>query len=175
MDLFSMIGSVMSGGITGLLGTGLTKWAEFAELKEKNAHEIELKKADAAIMAQEWAARTQVAQVEADQAKSVSADTAFAEAVKAESIRYSQGVTASPAQAWLLFLLDFLRGIVRPGLTIYLCAVTTAIWITAHRLAGAGILPAQAVELLTRIVDTVLYLTTTCVLFWFGTRANPKK
>ena len=95
-----------------------------------------------------------------------------------EPVRYSEGVQATPTQAWLLLLLDLVRGLVRPGLTVYLCFVTTVVYLQARGLLVASPLtPEQAVGMVNQIIATVLYLTTTCVLWWFGTRskqASPK-
>ena len=68
-------------------------------------------------------------------------------------------------------LLDFARGIVRPALTIYLCALTTYIWWQVRQLIDKEDLdPAEVLEVWKMVVNTILYLTTTCILWWFGTR-----
>jgi hypothetical protein len=69
-------------------------------------------------------------------------------------------------------LVDALRGIVRPGLTVYLCAITTLIYSDAQLLLNKaqGMTATEALDLTKMVVGTVLYLTTTCVLWWFGTR-----
>ena len=177
MGVIDMVSSVLTGGATGLIGVGLQRFAEYKnkqleieiELK-KAASELEMRKADASIMAQEWAARTKVVEVQAEASASVAADQAFSQALLMEPKQYSQGITATPAQAWLMFILDFVRGFVRPGLTIYLCFITTVIYLKASGMVEAGMSQDRAYELVILIVNTVLYLTTTCVLFWFGTR-----
>ncbi len=181
MDLLGGIASVLSGGVTGLIGSVTqrifeykTKQLEIDLQKQKFANEIELRKVDAQVMAQEWASRTQVAQVEATAQVDSEDAKAFSVALTSEPQRYSTG-PLSEKQNWLMVLLDFIRGVIRPGLTIYLCAITTAIYIRSARLLhGDVILPQMAYELVTQIINTILYLTTTCVLFWFGTR-NPGK
>ena len=71
-------------------------------------------------------------------------------------------------------LLDVLRGVVRPGLTIYLCVLTTQIY---NELASqVGPLTAdQRYETTKLIVGTILYLFTTVTLWWFGTRSSGKQ
>lgn len=163
--------------MTGLLGVVVqrfteykTKQLEISADREKYAHEVQMKEADAKIMAQEWAAKTQVAQVEAAGAADVADTQAFAVALSSEPKRYSDGIAATPGQGWLLFLLDFFRGIIRPALTVYLCAITTFVYLQARALLTTGVAPDEAIGLVKLIIHTVLYLTTTCVLFWFGTR-----
>jgi len=176
--LISLLTSIFSGGVTGLVGVIVQRFAEYknrqldlAANREKMAHEVALRKADAEIMAQEWAARTKVAEVEATGREAVEDSKAFAVALSSEPKRYSEGVKPSRGQGWALVVLDIIRGIVRPALTIYLCALTTFIYLhSRHLLNDKPIGPEQAMELLQLIIGTVLYLTTTCVLFWFGTR-----
>jgi len=184
MGFGELLTSVFGGGLTGLLGVIVQKVADYKAKKleleiqrDKQHHEIELRKVDAAIMQQEWAARTKVAEVEAAGAEAVADSKAFAISLASEPKRYSEGIPATPRQAWMMFTLDLLRGIVRPGLTIYLCAITTIIYVQANKLIQGGIEPTDAVEIVKVIINTILYLTTTCILFWFGTRnkqAGPK-
>lgn len=173
--MLSILGSILSGGATGLLGIGIQRFfdhkAKKLELElnnQKFAHEINLRKVDAEIMAQEWAGRFKVAEVEGD-AK------AFDTALTSEPKRYYEGTDLTPKQKWLMVGLDFIRGIVRPGLTLYLCAITTIVYFQAAEVMGNSILPFQAYDLVDKIVQTVLYLTTTCVLFWFGARNKGKQ
>lgn len=182
-DVLGAVGSLLGGGVTGIIGTGITKYFELQTAKvelqrddKRYAHDEAMKKADADIMAQEWAARTRIASVEAADHETQGDAAAFTTSQGNEPKRYSDGVTPSWSQAWLLFILDFLRGIVRPALTVYLCALTTRLYLEAHAiLAGKDILsPTEAADLVRLIVNTILYLTTTCILWWFGTRNKQK-
>jgi len=88
-----------------------------------------------------------------------------------EPKRYSEGVPVGKAGGFLLVLLDLFRGVVRPALTVYLCVLTTMIYYQARILIDREDLdPEQALQIEHLIVGTILYLTTTCVLWWFGTR-----
>lgn len=181
MDILSGITSVLSGGLTGLIGTGIGAYFTYqskkldVELqKEKYANEIELKKADAAIMAQEWSARTQIAQTTADAQKDAEDSKAFAASLTSEPQRYAEGPLTSK-QNWLMVALDLLRGIIRPLMTLYLAGITTLVYLQAHALIGTSMPVDQAAALTTRVIDTVLYLTTTAVLWYFGSRAHDKK
>lgn len=182
MDVLGGILSIVSGGATGLIGSvasGIfaykSKKLDIDLQRDKFNNEIALKKVDAEIMAQEWAARTKVADIEATAKVEAEDAKAFSAALTSEPQRYSVG-NLSAKQNWLMVLLDFLRGIIRPGLTLYLCAITTVIYIKASKLMSVDfVLPGMAYDLLTQIVNTILYLTTTCVLFWFGTRNKEKQ
>lgn len=175
--LTTVFSSILSGGATGLLGVVFQRIADYKNRQldlqlDKQRGELELAKRDkdAAIMAQEWAGRTQVAQIEGDATKDAAESAAFAASLSSEPKRYAEK-PATAGQTWVLVVLDFVRGIVRPGLTIYLCALTTLVYLQAREtLRGADLSPDEALELVKMIVGTVLYLTTTCVLWWFGTR-----
>jgi len=183
--LGTIFGSIFSGGATGLIGVVAQRFADYKnrqlELKidaQKQTHEIALRRVDAEIMAQEWAARTKVAEVEAAGKEAVADAQAFGESYKLEPQRYSESVKPSRGQGWVLVLLDAFRGSIRPFLTLYLCALTTFVWYQAKMVLNAEALDtAAALDVWKMVVGTILYLTTTCVLWWFGTRnraAQPK-
>lgn len=178
--LLGILGSVFSGGATGIIGVIAQRFADYknkqldmALEKQRGENELAKRKADAEIMAQEWAGRTKVAQTEGDTAKDVAASQAFAASLLKEPERYSNAGTVTPAQNWLLVLLDVLRGSVRPLLTIYLCVLTTYIWYQVRQQLSTEDLDSTAVlAIWGKVVDNVLYVWTACTLWWYGTRAN---
>lgn len=179
MDILSLVTSVFGGGITGLVGSITqhvlefkTKKLELEANRDKFAHEERMVKAEAEVMAQEWAARTKVAEVESA-AKIETADAAAFAASFNEPARYAEHVTEK--QNWFMVGLDVLRGVVRPGLTLYLCVLTTLLYLKAQRMLPHDLAPEQALGLVNEIVNTILYLTTTCILWWFGTRNKQKQ
>ena len=179
MDFLGLITSAFGGGLTGLLGgvvdkvfTYKTKKLEIEQNRERFAHEVNMRKADAEIMAQEWAARTKVAEVEGAVKVDVADAVAFAASFN-EPERYAVNVTEK--QNWLMVGLDVARGIVRPGLTLYLCVLTTLLYLKAHKLVPSEIPTDQALGMVTEIQNTIMYLTTTCILWWFGTRNKAKQ
>ena len=76
-----------------------------------------------------------------------------------------------------MIVMDVIRGVIRPGLTVYLCVLTTIVYFQAVRLllsVGIQMDVSRAMKLTELVVGTILYLTTTCVLWWFGTRNRQK-
>lgn len=168
--------NLILGPVIGLVGSGLTKWLDQRAEDAKRAHELSMLRANAELMAQEWAQRTKVAEVEAAGKVEVADSEAFGEAVKAEAVRYSAGVKASSAQAWLLFLLDFMRGIVRPALTLYLCIIATMLYLDASDIVrGIPVDPVKAQAQVELIQDKLLMMTEAVVFFWFGLRSKSGK
>jgi hypothetical protein len=187
LDVLGAAGSILTGGATGLLGVVFQRvfdaWNKKQELDKLRAqwdHDLKMKEADAAIMREEWAQRTKIAEVEGATAASVAADGAFAKSFETEPKSYSAGMLApgglAHAAGWLLMVtLDAVRGIVRPGLTLYLCWIATKMY--EEQRAVLAVLDASADAAVmsgvyAHIVNTLLYLFTTCVLWWFGTRSK---
>lgn len=174
--MFGAIINLVAGPFIGLAGSALTKWQDAKAEERKMAHELAIRKADAEIMAQEWAQRTKVAEVEAEGKVEVEDSKAFAAAISAEAIRYSQGLKANTAQAWLMYILDFVRGMVRPSLTLYLCLLATLIYLQAREaMPTLGADPQGAADLVKDISLRVMTMTEAVVFFWFGTRKRGDK
>lgn len=177
--ILGALGSVLSGGVTGILGVAVqrifdykNKSLDLQASQQKYDHDLAMKKADADIMANEWAQRTKVAEIEAQGKESVADAQAFAASFN-EPSRYSADVKPTAGQGWLLVILDFIRGVVRPGLTLYLCILTTFVYFQAKDIQGkTGITQEEAAQMVQTIISTILYLTTACVLYWFGTRSK---
>lgn len=189
-SIASLLGSALSGGATGLVGIALqsifgfaTQWLKLKEQKQQNEHELALKKADMDIMDREWRGRVQVAETEGKTATEVAATNAFAKTLMQEPEKYSFETKVEPKgwfsaftywNGWfLLILVDFIRGSVRPALTVYLAYITTSVWMEVRHLGNLEDLSAdQTLQLMMVVIETILYLTTTCVTWWFGTRNN---
>jgi len=190
--LGSLLSTIFAGGATGLIGVAFKMFGDYKNRQldlqlAKQQGELELAKRDkdAAIMREEWAGRTAVAKTEGDAQASVAKDQAFAESYKSESTRYADSAWLALLPAWarvvaafLMFLLDFVRGGVRPALVIYLCVLTTLIFYEARALLDEQPLtPEIGARLVLLIISTLLYLFTTCVTWYFGVRnlqAPPK-
>lgn len=176
--LGAAISSILAGGATGLFGVILQRFFDWLHVKEQaklakqdQDFKLAMRDKDAILMDKEWAGRLKVADREGQATENVAADNAFAQSLFKEPERYSLAATLTPSQQWVMIVLDFLRGIVRPALTVYLCALTTYVWWQVRQLIATEDLDAAAVlELWKFVVSTILYLTTTCILWWFGTR-----
>lgn len=184
-DLFSGVMAILSGGATGLLGVVAQRLFDHWKLKQENdrlrvihEHEIAMRRVDGELMAQEWAQRTKVAQVEGETKREVADTEAFAASFQLEPKRYAEGVKTGKIGGFLLVLVDVLRGVVRPGLTVYLAWIATELYwqsVKVIALLNPGAQAALLAEVHRQIVFTLLYLFTTCVLWWFGTRSKQKQ
>jgi hypothetical protein len=167
----SILGSVMSGGITGLIGTGLTALAEYKEKKLAFSHEERMVELEQQTIKIEAEAAVQKTTAEYEGKVEVADSEAFAESFSADKATYMTNYKDNWFTSILFTIVDFIRGMTRPLLTFYLCAVTTWMAWKVYIITGNIILnPIQAIDLLQQIVSAVLYLTITACTWWFGTR-----
>lgn len=181
--ILGIIGSIVSGGMTGILGVGVQRIADYFNKKQdlkkmelQFAHEANMKQIDGELMVKEYEQQAKIIVAEGE-ARVAEADAeAFAKSFSQEPKIYSNTKAVGPIANGFLVALDVIRGLVRPGLTMYLCGITTLVYLEAKTImATVEVFTAdQAIEIHNLIVATVLYLTTTCVLWWFGTRNKQK-
>lgn len=186
-DLLGMLVSgVLSGGATGLIGVGIQRWFDFKNrqqdieiVKLNLANTVELSKleSDRARINADVALHEADAQLEAriTEAENESMQASFA----ADSAQYLDKA-AQRKKGWVANLVmlmmatvDFTRGMLRPGMTIYLCVLVTMMFMWVKQLAGQyGLVMSaeQVIGLVTQIIATVLYVFTTITLWWFGSR-----
>lgn len=184
--LGTLLTGILSGGATGLLGVLLQRYFDLQH-KKQEIEIVRLNLANSIELAKMESERAQIrahADVElADRdlsARVVEADAkAMQAAFDADKATYTEkGYTLRPGWApvvvgFLMGLVDFLRGIVRPGMTLYLCVLVTYMFVWVKDLAtvyGVKMTPDQVLELMTHIIATILYVFSVCTLFWFGTR-----
>lgn len=175
--LGTVFGSIFSGGATGIIGVVAQRFADYKNKQldmqlesQRAANELLKMDKEAEIAKAEAAAKLEITRTEVAGQEAVADAATLAESFKMEPQRFAQG-GLTPGQNWLMVALDALRGSVRPILTLYLCVLTTLVYTQAKDLLATSIPSVQqALELEKMIVGTILYLTTTCVLWWFGTR-----
>ena len=178
LELFgSLFTSIVSGGLTGIAGVVVQRYADYKNKqldiemnKVKFQNDIDLKQIDLEIIQEESNARVKVAEIETEGRSDVADSNAFSQSFYTEPQRYSEKVKTTQGQAWLFVVLDFIRGLIRPTLTVYLCVLSTLVYTQARTLIEQGLSPTESLDLVKQVVGTILYLTTTCVLWWFGTR-----
>jgi len=162
--MLDTIMSVLTGGATGLLGTVVSGAIDFFQSRAEHKREMDLRRLDIELAQTEAGAAEKVAAIEAEGAR----DAAALEAMEA-SYREASSRMSRPGDGFLMKLVDFVRGMTRPVLTWGLVALVGTIYFTL----GAGGLEPESIK--PRIVETVLYLATAAVLWWFGQRQIEKR
>lgn len=194
----SLLGVIFSGGATGLIGVLFQRYFDFKGKQQdlelvriNNEHarllaQMDVEKASRAAQATEHVADVQAdaqvrsaeldAQAKADEA----AAKAYVASVEADRATYLDPKTQSRSKfaRIMMTIVDSVRGLIRPVLTIYLVVISTVMFMWAREIAAPGgasvIEPVKAAEMVKSIIDTLLYLTTTCVVWWFGVRPTAK-
>ena len=173
-DIAASVASVVAGGANAALGGGATAIIglvvqSFTNYKSKKAeiefetkrmdHELEMLKAQAVLASQAAAASVAVA-----------ATDAFKESYKRPE-KMSVDAVTTPEQNARLVRLDILRGSIRPYVTIFLFSMTTLIWIAAYLMyRDKPFTLEQAHVIFMLVTNTIIYLTVTCGLWYFGGR-----
>jgi uncharacterized membrane protein len=198
--LGTLVTSILSGGATGLLGLVIQRWFDFRnraqdlELVRINHEQaralakIESERVARAAQAQETIAQAQAdaqvgaAELEAQARADEAAARGYIASLEADRARYldAEAQRSSRLARWAMAVVDFTRGMVRPVLTAYLVVVAHLMFYWAQQLAaqhGQQLSADQVHQLVLQIVGTLLYLATTAVVWWFGSRppARPSK
>lgn len=194
MIIETLIGGIAGGGlggITGLFGAGLQLWGESAKrrheleiLRERNQQVIALKAADDAqqikLAEMSAAAQERMADIQADVRVNELASSDYAASMASDKATYldASAQQGSRVARWLMAIVDFLRGIIRPGATAYALALNGALlWWLFDMVERSRI--TLSADLTNRLVVEIIfgttYLISTCVTWWFGVRPAARK
>ncbi len=175
------------GTITGIVGNAITAFTNYKTQKLKNVHDVAMAEldmkmikveADASIKVTKAKVEGEVELAEVDAMKSsysmLSSDL-FDKAYMKYIMERSWLAWCAVPITLMFALVDFLKHMARPALTYYLVGATTWITILSWKLmAGATFTGDQAFDLFKLVVMTVIYLTASCVGWWFGDRRVSK-
>ena len=155
------LGSILTGGATGLIGTLFSGVFGFFKARGDRKHEIAMRKIDLEEfkLEAESAERLQSLKLEGQVARADS--EALQASYRLAQSRWTSNVSLSSLQVWLLLLIDVVRGLMRPVLT---CAF---VYGSFYILQEEYIEPHD-------VVSTILYLTVASVTWWFGNRTIEK-
>lgn len=190
--LGTVLTGVLSGGATGLLGVLLQRFfdarkaaqdIELARLQLDAARETRRMELEAQERMASNAAATQQLQAQLDaHAREVEADNAaYVASIASDRATYlaPNAQQHSRLARWLMAVVDAARGLMRPGVTVYSLVLLTSLaaWVRdMHQRQALVLTAAQQHELTMQVVGTVIYLTTTTVVWWFGVRpAQPQR
>lgn len=148
--LLDILTSPLFGGLTGAVASYFQKKQELECLKEKNAHELSMT---------EMRSVNRINEIEAQ---------SDADDKRIEAQSFLESLKSVPSWG------DTIKSSVRVVVTFYLLG-----WVTyvGHELTikGGGIQALSegvATDLMTKIIYAVVYLTVTCVTWWYGQRPS---
>ncbi|MES9949823.1 MAG: hypothetical protein ABW118_12750 [Candidatus Thiodiazotropha sp.] len=184
-EIVGIVGSAASGGLLGLAGTGIQALLKYFEVREEKKTQIALRELDIRELEMERQLAIQQAEIDLEKIREQSAGdlavmeervagevmTASFEADQAsyslESVQRLTGIWKNLA-GFFLAIVDVVRGLMRPLITLYSLWLLTAIGWLLYKAAN-GVIPELPVLWL-EIVQAVILLATTSVTWWFGSR-----
>ncbi|GJM64904.1 hypothetical protein [Persicobacter diffluens] len=181
--------STILGSVTGLLGNLATAFLNARMQKLKNRHELEMRKIDIAERKAEADLQMRIEESRTAKAIELAEAHAFNLSQKFgnKTLISSKAISKlfdSPFTAWLGSFLIFLQGLIdsyraaiRPLLTTYFVVLTSWLTYEAVRIISLkeSIMPVEmAQDVFLRVLNIIIYLTTTLVLWWFGDRRTAK-
>ncbi len=191
-----MILETILGGVTGLLGNVVTGILGYKTQKLKNDFELAMIRAESEAMRLEAQMHIQITKAEIEGAVEIADAQAYMISQregskpmfsekwidKLFSVEGKFGrffaIPAAVLIAILFGFVDWLRGFMRPALTLYLTGVTSVLTYLAWDILQKHGLPAmttaEAISTYTQVTSMVLYLTVSCVTWWFGDRRMSK-
>ena len=185
---------IIFGAVTGLLGNGITAWTNYKMQKIKNNHDVVMVKLETEAMIEEAKANIQIEKARIEGEVELTEAGTFLEGIKQGNkqtfsekwidklfsvegwIKYIS-IPVAVLIAFLFGMVDFLKALMRPGLTMYLTGCTTWITYMAWNILeqyGTAITSVQAVEIFDQVTSIIIYLTVSSVTWWFGDRRTAK-
>lgn len=189
-----MLWETILGGLTGLVGNMVTSYTTYKTQQLKNKHDEQMYDYKIKELTAKTDAAIKITDAKIAGAVELADTEAFTVSQKVGNVKsFSDGWIDKlfKAEGWLKWLtvpcasliaigfgfLDFLKGLMRPGLTLYLTAITS--WITwkAYEILMANnttLSTTEALALYTEVTSIVIYLAVSCITWWFGDRRVAK-
>lgn len=196
-----MLLETILGGITGLIGNAVGGWFKLKQKKLdldihklNNKHELDMVTAETKAMIMEAKANIKITQAQVEGAIEIEDAKSYMKSQEEgnknlfsnkwiDALMKVEGwwkiITLPLASiiAMLFGFVDFLKGLIRPALTVYLCGVTTWITLMAWEIMnmnGVVLTVTEATNIFSDVTSIVTYLTVSCVTWWFGDRRMAK-
>lgn len=178
--MIDAISGLFSGGLTGVLGALVTNVADYFEKRNERKHRLEMRKLDLEELDKEYSYQKSMAEAE----QTFELDKAGYDLQEAsyehDAASYSRGMKIE--RWWLkamLVFVDFIRGLVRPALTLFLIWLVWETRMEVKAIIDASglesIAPERAVDIYSQVVHMILYMAGMTVAWWFGTRPRKQK
>jgi len=196
-----MLLETILGGVTGLIGNVVGGWFKLkhAQVQQemlgiKNNHEVAMVKVETEAMIMESKANIAITRAQIEGAVELADANVYLQSQKEgnknlfsnkwiDKLMTIEGkwkfitLPAGVIVAMLFGFVDFLKGLIRPGMTMYLVGLTTWISFKAWdimQMEGVKMSITEATGIFNNITSIVVYLTVSCVLWWYGDRRMAK-
>lgn len=170
--LLDLLSSTGAGAALGVFGAWLTKREERLDKKLETEKALALARIhkEEALLEMEQALRL----ADKELSRTLTEGDLAAEAKAMEAFKASLGSLSTSTG---LVLVDSLRGLMRPLITLYLLCLASLVSFRLMTLTGGleGLGKSGLTEAFAQILDQLLFLTTTAVTWWFGARPSSKR
>ncbi|PIP98536.1 MAG: hypothetical protein COW76_20455 [Shewanella sp. CG18_big_fil_WC_8_21_14_2_50_42_11] len=171
------IGSAASGGLLGVFGTGIKMWADHKAEQAKQAFELQMRKLDQEEMTLEHSLRMKEVEAETKRDIAVASQNRLATEAQAAA-DVEQGEMALVKSSYRMDkatygggFVDAIRGLMRPTLTLYFAILMAVISYQLMQINNGQWLDASEAQTMLRdVVNACIFLATTAVTWWFGSR-----
>lgn len=162
--LTALLSSSGLGALVGLAGSYLTKNEERKAQKDRFAHDEKMAELATEEARFEAEAKLKIVEAEGAIAADVAAYNAFEKSQDEVNKTYGGKV-------------DQVRGLMRPAITAYLLALSTLASLQIYRLMGGfeALSESELTSIFSTVIDQILFLTTTAVTWWFGSRPSQSR
>ena len=146
------------GGLTGVVGSGISAVFGWLGKRSQNKHEVEMARIRIDEIKAEADANVKVARVESEAEIAAGELDAFKASYEADGVSWAKGHKLGKFGSAMLAVTDFIRGTQRP-LVIYTLVATT-VWMTYHGHSD--------------LIDSLDYMAVTAITWLFGARTSEK-
>ena len=190
-----MLLETILGGVTGLVGNIISSIMTYKTQKLKNTHDQMMLKLETAAMRAEVEANIRITKAQIEGEVEIADSQAYMQSImhgnkpmfnekwvdKLLAVEGKWRVLTFPLACFAAIMfgfVDWLRGFMRPALTLYLTGLTTAItwmaWDIMQKHGLTGMTAVEATAIFDQVITIVIYLTVSCVTWWFGDRRIAK-
>jgi len=192
-----MIGlDIIFGGLTGLIGSIGTGILNFKMQKLKNNHDIDMIRVESEALRIEAQMQIQITKAEIEGAVELADAQAYMQSQKSASQpifsekwidrlfsvegRFGRffAIPCAVMIAMGFAFVDWLRGFMRPALTLYLTGLTSVLtylaWDILQKHGLQAMTTGEAIDVYRQVSEMVIYLTVSCITWWFSDRRMAK-
>jgi len=172
------IGAILAGGATGIFGSVVSLVGEFKKIREQHRHEEQMQ--ELAIKSMEIEAKLKLEQTVAE--GEIAEELAALETLRSSYDHDKATYYKQTGIKWIdgtvgfgMGTVDLVRGLIRPVVTIAMALVAVEVHnelIAMMSQMEQPLTPAEAASIYANLNNVILYITTTVILWWFGTRAG---
>ncbi|WP_040728242.1 hypothetical protein [Thiomicrorhabdus sp. Kp2] len=174
--ILGAVGSAASGGLLGLFGTGIKMWADHKAEEAKRTFELAMRQADREEMQLEHDLHMKQVEAQANRDIAIAnqnrltTESQIAGDVELAELNLRQTSYSNDKATYGGGFVDAIRGLMRPTLTLYFAVLMALIAYQLMQITGQMIGTANAQYLLKEVINAIIFLATTSVTWWFGSR-----